>query len=452
MNDHTENRSGYTVTGTRTRGATVTRYATQRTGLAAGADAGREAFGRVGSGLRRAGQAIVQTVRPAGWLLLAAVVGGAVAAIAWGWTEGWIVAICAALLLLLCAPFLLGKQVYQVALQFERDRVVAGEELAASLSVTNGGKRVALPALLDIPVGEGLVEAHIPMLRAGTEHAERLELSAERRGVIEVGPMTIGRGDPLGILQREHTWPDIQHVYVHPITLKVPATSAGLLRDLEGATTKTIVDSDLSFHAIRDYVRGDSRRHIHWKSTAKTGRLMVRQYEETRRSRIAIMMDLDTDQYTSEDEFEIAVSAAATLGLQAIRDGREIVITTSAEIPPHARGNMHAIRTLPTLTPTSMLDGMSGIEGSVDVMTVEEVARMTAQEAGQLSLVFMIVGSLTPVARLRKAAVGFPSDVTVIGVRCDPGAEPTVRTAREVRVITVGMLHDLGHMMLRAAI
>jgi hypothetical protein len=113
---------------------------------------------------------------------------------------------------------------------------------------------------------------------------------------------------------------------------------------------------------------------------------------------------------------------------------------------------MHAIRTLPTLTPISMLDGMSALEGSEDVMPLEEVARMTAQDGGQLSLVFMIVGSLTSVARLRKAAVGFPSDVTVIGVRCEPGAEPTVRTAREVRVITIGLLHDLGHMMLRAAI
>jgi uncharacterized protein (DUF58 family) len=452
VDDHSETRSGRTFTGTRTRGATVTRYATQRTGLAASADAGRQTLGRVGAALRRARNAVTETVRPTGWLLLGAVVVGAVAAIAWGWTEGWIVAICASILLLLCAPFLLGKQTYTVGLEFERDRVVAGEELAAALSVQNVGKRVALPALLDIPVGEGLVEAHIPLLRANAEHAERLEISAARRGVIAVGPMTIGRGDPLGILQREHTWPDVQHVYVHPVTLTVPSTSAGLLRDLEGATTKTIVDSDLSFHAIRDYMRGDSRRHIHWKSTAKTGRLMVRQYEETRRSRIAITMDLDPEQYSTDDEFEIAVSCAGSLGLQAIRDGREIVITTSAEIPPHARGNMHAIRTLPTLTPIAMLDGMSGIERSEDVMPLEEVARMTAQDAGQLSLVFMIVGSLTPVARLRKAAVGFPSDVTVIAVRCDPGAEPSVRTARELRVMTLGMLHDLGHIMLRAAI
>lgn len=452
MDHHTDTRTGTAFTGTRTRGATVTRYATQRTGLAASADAGRRTLGRLGRALRSARESVTETVKPAGWLLLGAVVVGSLAAIGWGWTEGWIVAVCAALLLLLCVPFLLGKQTYTVALEFERDRVVAGEELVAALSVRNVGKRVALPSLLDIPVGEGLVEAHVPLLRANAEHQERLEISAARRGVIGVGPMTIGRGDPVGVLQREHTWPDVQLVYVHPVTLTVPSTSAGLLRDLEGATTKTIVDSDLSFHAIRDYMRGDSRRHIHWKSTAKTGRLMVRQYEETRRSRIAITLDLDPQEYSSEDEFEIAVSCAASLSLQAIRDGREIVITTSAEIPPHAKGSMHAIRTLPTLTPITMLDGMSAIESSDEVMPLEDVARMTAQDAGQLSLVFMIVGSLTPVARLRKAAVGFPSDVTVIAVRCDPGAEPSVRTARELRVMTLGMLHDLGHIMLRAAV
>ena len=71
------------------------------------------------------------------------------------------------------------------------------------------------------------------------------------------------------------------------------------MRDIEGAVTKKIVDSDLSFHAIRDYVAGDARRHVHWRSTAKTGTMMVRQYEETRRSRIAVVMDLGLSEYTT---------------------------------------------------------------------------------------------------------------------------------------------------------
>jgi len=452
VSDNTQTRGSYTVTGTHTRGATVTRYATQRTGIAAQVDAGRRVFGRAGAAVARAGALAGRTVRPVGWLLVGVVILGTTGALAWGWTEGWVVAVCAALVLALSVPFLLGKQNYEVSLKFERDRVVAGQELNASMSARNVGRRVALPSLLDIPVGEGLIEAHLPLLRSGSVHAETLTISAPRRGVIAVGPMTVSRGDPLGVLQRDHTWPEIQHIYVHPVTIGVPSTSAGMLRDLEGATTKTIVDSDLSFHAIREYTPGDSSRHIDWKSTAKTGKYMIRQFEETRRARIAIAVDRDPEQFTTDDEFETAVSAAASLALQAVRDGRELNITASADIPPHARGVMHAIRTLPTLNAVAMLDGMSALESSTDVMPIEAVANMTAQESERLSLVLLIVGSATPVARLRRAAATFSADTTVIAIRCEPGAEPSLRTARELRVITIGMLHDLGHMLLRSSI
>jgi uncharacterized protein (DUF58 family) len=450
--ENTETRTGGTVTGTRTRGATVTRYATERTGLAAGMEAGRRLVTRIGSSLRRGWSAVAKTVRPTGWLLASVAVTGTVLALAWGWADGWILASASVLLLALCAPFLLGSHKYEVGLAFERDRVVAGDELEATLTVTNTGRRAALPAVLDIPVGAGLVEARIPFLRTGITHREALIIAASRRGIITVGPLTIGRGDPLGVVQRDYTWPDRQLVYVHPQTVAVPPTSAGLLRDLEGASTKTIVDSDLSFHAIRDYAHGDSRRHIHWRSTAKTGHLMVRQYEETRRSRIALVLDLHPEEYSSADEFEVAVSTVASLGLQAVRDGREIVVTTSADIPPHSVGHVHAIRTLPTLTPRALLDGMSGIESSSEVMPFEAVASMTAREAENLSLVFLVVGSGMSLGDMRKAAVAFPSDVTVVAVRCEPGAKPSFRSLRELHVVTLGMLHDLGHLLLRTSL
>lgn len=451
MYERTETDYGHTMTGTRTRGATVTRYATEHTGMSAQVEAGRRVVGRIRHAFSRAWTATAETVNPVGWLLIVTALGGIAAALAWGWAEAWIVGLAAAILLLISVPFLLGRHSYDVSLEFDRDRVVAGSTLEAALGVRNSGTRVALPAMLDIPVGEGLVEAHIPLLRADGEHRENLTIAAARRSIIEVGPMTIGRGDPIGILQRDHTWPDIQHIFVHPVTVPIPSTSAGLMRDLEGVVTSTIVDSDLAFHAIRDYVPGDSRRHVHWKSTAKTGQLMVRQYEETRRSRIAISIDLDISQYTSEDEFEMAISAAASLGLQAVRDGREVVITTSSRIPRHVAHRVHSIQTLPTLTPVGMLDGMSGIESSIDVMPFEMVAGMTAQEAQHLSMVFLVTGSQLPVDRLRKAAVAFSADVTVVGVRAESGAQPASQSARELRLLTIGMLHDLTPLMLRGS-
>jgi uncharacterized protein (DUF58 family) len=416
-----------------------------------GLDAGRRTADRFSIALKRAWRAVAETISPVGWLLLVVSAAGLTAALSWGWTEAWVTAVVACALLLVAVPFLLGRSAFAVELDFDRDRVVAGSEVAAELAVVNEGERVALPVLLDIPVGDGLVEAHVPLLRAGAGHRERITISAAKRGIITVGPITIGRGDPLGVLRREHTWPGVQTIYVHPVTMAVPSASAGLMRDIEGAVTKSIVDSDLSFHAIRNYVAGDARRHIHWRSTAKTGVLMVRQYEETRRSRIAVVMDLASPEYATEDEFELAVSAAASLGQQAVREGREVVMAASAEIPEHARGAVHSIRWLPTLTPRAMLDGMSGVTSSESVMSLAQVSAMTAQEVPQLSLVFLVTGSQTPMRRLRQSALAFPADVTVVGVRCEPGAEPTVKSARELRIMTVGMLHDLGHLMVRAA-
>lgn len=453
MSDKTESRYSHTATftATRTRGATVTRYVTERTGFAVGVEAGWRTAGRVGTAIGKAWGVVAETVSPVGWFLLFVGTGGLIAALQWGWAEAWVVAISSITLLLVAVPFMLGRSAFSVALNFDRDRVVAGSEFEAELGVVNEGARVALPVLLDIPVGDGLVEARVPLLRAGAAHRERITISAAKRGIISVGPMTIGRGDPLGVLRRDHTWPGVQTIYVHPVTVVVPSASAGLMRDIEGAVTKTIVDSDLSFHAIRGYVPGDARRHIHWRSTAKTGELMVRQYEETRRSRIAVVMDLTIAEYTNDSEFELGVSAAASLGLQAVREGREVVIAASAEIPEHTRGAVHSIRWLPTLTPRAMLDGMSGVNASENVMGLEQVSAMTSQAVPQLSLVFLVTGATVPMKRLRQSALAFPADVTVVAVRCEPGAEPTVKSARELRVMTIGMLHDLGHLMVRAS-
>ncbi|WP_143338038.1 DUF58 domain-containing protein [Demequina sp. NBRC 110054] len=451
MTDRTGTRS-HRASGTPASGATVTRYDSERRGLAAGVERGRSALDRLADRARRVWHAVDGTVSPAGWLLLGTALAGVGAALAWHWSEGAIVAAGAAMLLLVCVPFLLGTHTYEVELDLERDRVVAGTDLSATLEIANRGRRSSLPAVLDIPVGDGLVETQVPFLRPHATHRETLTIGASRRGVISVGPMTIGRGDPLGVLRRDHTWPGEQTIYVHPVTTSIPSTSAGLIRDLEGQVTRTIVDSDLSFHAIREYLPGDSRRHVNWKSTARTGRLMVRQYEETRRSRVAVVLDLAAGAYASDDDFEMAVSVAASLGSQAVRDGREVVVSTSGEIADQDRGRLHALTTLPTTSSRALLDSMCALESGSHVMPLDQVATMTLQAAPELSLVFLATGTKHPWADLRRAALSFPADVQVVVVRCETGAEPSLRTARDMRIATVGMLHDLGHLLLRASV
>jgi len=442
-----------TQAGTRARAETVTRYTSTRAGVVGSSVFwGRRALRAVRRASVAAGTWLSETVTSAGWLLLAVLATGVVGGLALGWVEAWVVAAVALLLLLFCVPFLFGGHDYRVHLVLDRDRVVAGTDVDAHLEIRNQSHRPALPGIVDVPVGEGLVEAHVPLLLPGAEHRENLVIGAHRRGVITVGPMTIARGDPIGILRREVAWPQVEQVFVHPVTVPIPSTSAGTIKDLEGSPTRDIVPADLSFHAIREYAPGDSRRHVHWKSTAKTGVLMVRQYEETRRARIAVVLDLRTEEFADDDEFEMAVSAAASLGVQGVMDGRDVLVSMSADIPELARTTTLDISTIPTLTPRTLLDGMSQVEGSERALHLETVTSLTGQAHPELSTAFVVTGSRPTLTRLRTAALAFPVDVVTVAVRVEPGAEPTLRSTGDLTVMTIGALHDLTHMIARGAL
>lgn len=443
-------------TYTQTRGATVTRLSTTRRG-GRGARL-RRGWRRASRGAGRIVQWVRETVSPAGMLLACLVVVGVVAGLAFGWAEAWVVAAISGTLLLVCVPFLLGAHDYRVRLELDRDRVVAGSEIHGGLDLVNEGRGVALPGVVDIPVGTGLVEAHVPLLRGGGHHREELVIAAQKRGVIDVGPMTVSRGDPLRVLRRELSWPEVQRVYVHPVTVLLPPSSAGLVRDLEGAPSTQLVDADLSFHAVRDYMPGDSQRHVHWKATARTGRLMVRQYEESRHARIAVLLDLDRDGYRDDDEFEQAVSAAASLGVQGVHEGRDVLVAVSNELDPADRGAVQSMRSLPTISPRVMLDGFSTVEASTAagtgarVIRLESLAALVARSFADLSIAYLVTGAEVPIARLRRAAVALPAGIAIVAVRCEPGAEPTVRHSRELTVLTIGALDDLGQLLARGAV
>ena len=406
------------------------------------------AAARLGAAVARVWRALRETITPMGWVLVILLLGGLAAGFAFGLVEALVAAVIAGLLLLFSVPFLLGAARYDIRFTLDRDRVVAGSEVSADVTVRNAGRRLALPAVLDIPIGSGLVESLVPLLGAGAEHADTITIDAPRRGVIPIGPMMISRGDPVGVLRRDLAWPQTEIVYVHPVTVPLPPSSAGFVKDVEGQPTRRIVDSDLAFHAIRDYHPGDSRRHIHWKSTAKVGSLMVRQFEESRRARIAVVLDVFEDAYAEEDEFELGVSAAASIALQAVRDDRDVLMVAS-EVS--ARGTA-TIASLPTTTPKALLDASCSIRLDAGAQRLEAVTRLAAQTFPELSIAFLVTGSRIAVDRLRRAVYALPSTASAVVVRVEPGAEPAFRTTSDFTMLTVGVLDDLAHLIARGAL
>jgi uncharacterized protein (DUF58 family) len=219
--------------------------------------------------------------------------------------------------------------------------------------------------------------------------------------------------------------------------------STGFIRDLEGAPTKDLTTSDVAFHSLREYVPGDERRNIHWKSTAKTGSYMVRQYEETRRSHLMVALSLAAGDYASDDEFELAVSVAGSLGVRAIHDSRTVSVVASEKTPEFAKRALYAVRRLSTINRGRLLDDLAAVETAEAALRLPELARVAAESAAGISIAFLVCGSTVTPTQLRTASAQFPVGVDVIAVVCDPEAVPSLRRVAELSVLTVGFLEDL---------
>ncbi|MFI5053276.1 MAG: DUF58 domain-containing protein, partial [Acidimicrobiia bacterium] len=89
--------------------------------------------------------------------------------------------------------------------------------------------------------------------------------------------------------------------------------------------------SDLGhdFLTLRSYELGDDLRRVHWRSTARTGELMIRQDEARWRSRAALVLDVHHAAHDAES-FEVAVEAAASVITRLVRLRRRVEVVTGA--------------------------------------------------------------------------------------------------------------------------
>ncbi|MGJ9401683.1 DUF58 domain-containing protein [Arthrobacter sp. KK5.5] len=395
--------------------------------------------------LRRAAAWFADTVRPVtgivsplGWLLAGVVLALGVLGAAFGWQEAKIAALTGTLLLAIAVPFVLGRSVYDVRLDLNRTRVAVGDRAIGSMEVANASQRALLPSAMELPVGLATAYFHVPRLAPGQVHEDLFTIPTQRRAVIQVGPVRSIRQDPFALLRRQVRWSDPQELFVHPRTTALEGSSSGFIRDLEGLPTRDLSSSDVSFHALRGYVVGDDRRHIHWKSTARTGELMVRQFEETRRSHLAVALSTNTHEFSTENDFELAVSVAASIGLQAVRDQRNLTVI-SHDGPAR------------TETGRNLLDDLTRIEGRPRRANLRDLARTTADAVPNASVFFLVTGSLATPAQLRAASVHIPVGVRAFALRCAHGLSAGRATIGDLTVISLGDLLDLGLVLRKAA-
>lgn len=115
-----------------------------------------------------------------------------------------------------------------------------------------------------------------------------------QRGRFRLGPLTLYSSDPLGLFPRKRELPFTSAMIVYPATLDLPGFTPpmGMLPGGDAMRRRThYVTTNVS--GVRDYVPGDSFNRIHWRSTARTGRLIVKEFELDPTADIWIVLDLD---------------------------------------------------------------------------------------------------------------------------------------------------------------
>jgi hypothetical protein len=162
--------------------------------------------------------------------------------------------------------------------------------------------------------------------------------------------------------------------------------------------------------------------------------LMVRQFEETRRSHLAVALSSNPVDYLDPEEFELAVSVAASLGVQALRSERDVtVMLQSGALRGGSPGRLLDDLTRATLDP-----------GRDDIVNL---AKAVGSGVLGASVVVLLFGAAVTPAQMRRATIRLPLEVRVIAVQCIVGAALQRRTIADLTVLTVGDLGDLPQAM-----
>ncbi|NYF11328.1 hypothetical protein HDC94_002484 [Leifsonia sp. AK011] len=398
------------------------------------ARAGRVVWGLVGPVVRAVWRIlgpILAVVTPVGWLVLVVAAVSLGLSFAFGWQEFTYLGTVLLAAFVLGTVFLFGRASYGVDIELNPRRVVVGDRAMGRMVVTNVGQRALPPTRMELPVGAGIAEFQLPAMKPKDEQEELFAVPTNKRAVIVAGPAESVRGDQIGMLRRALKWADPVDLFVHPRTVRLAPSAAGLVRDLEGQVSKKITNNDIAFHALRPYVPGDDRRNVHWRTSARIGQLMVRQFEETRRSQLTIIHATRDDLYASDEEFELAISVTASIAAQVIRDGTQMNIVSESGV-------------WKTPTVTSMLDASCRVDPVGRIFpSVRAFARERTKRLANPSVVMIVGGSRMSTQDYRSVQSLFGQDTSKVAFHVELGAQAKLGSIAGLTVITVGSLEDL---------
>jgi uncharacterized protein (DUF58 family) len=246
-------------------------------------------------------------------------------------------------ILLLALPlvtaFFVGRSRYHLALvrTVQPQVVPAGQPAQVRLTLTNEGRT---------PSGALLLEDQLPyvlgsrprFVLSGVSRGWHREVSyqvrSDVRGQFQIGPMTVRVSDPFGLVELGRAFRTTVPVTVTPRTVPLPTiplgggwTGSGDNRPRAFATGSA---EDVT---VREYREGDDLRRVHWRSSARTGELMVRREEQPWQSRATVFLDNRSGAHRGHgiaSSLEAAVSAAASIAVHLSHRGFMVRLVTAS--------------------------------------------------------------------------------------------------------------------------
>jgi uncharacterized protein (DUF58 family) len=252
-----------------------------------------------------------------------------------------------------------------VTRRVDPDRVMRGEPSRVDLTVRNTSRLRGATLIAYDRCGDRSVPVPLLRLRAGRDTIVDYPVPTQRRGVVQVGPLLVVRRDPLGLLTLSRAHGDIAQVRVYPKIHPLTAVPVGVVRSLDGRVDR-VPQGSITFDTLREYVIGDELRHVHWRTTARIGQLMVREHVDTSLPRLVVLLDARATAYPdasgvdhdadAADSFEAACEAAASIVMAAATAELPIALYLAggdgadADAPQHAGGDgRHHVSTIPYL-------------------------------------------------------------------------------------------------------
>jgi uncharacterized protein (DUF58 family) len=230
---------------------------------------------------------------------------------------------------LLPAASLLGLEVRR---SLGAETVEIGGTVESRLTLHNGKDIPAFWLLWKDEIEPGLAAEGITCgfqtLRSEETVSSSCILRGTRRGLYRVGPAVLETSDPLGLVRRFRVDPEVRFVTVLPRTVEIGHRWPLGHRPVHEVPRRSLFEDPSRFLGVRDYRAGDSLRRIHWRATARSGRLQVKLYEPSVLEGALVAVEMGTAAWpqtleeAADPSVELAVTAAASIAEFVLAHGQ----------------------------------------------------------------------------------------------------------------------------------